>query len=215
TLLNNADFTKKLAEIVVSQSRVRPLGWILGGYRNITNGKHRITKIGDLQGIKLRVSPTVTQLEVFRAWGIDPHPMAWAEVFNALQQGVIDGQENPMFTIRDNKFWEVQKYVTELHYMLWTGVIAASETWYQRLDPDTRALVDKAVAIGQETEWKWVADQEEICKKLAIEHGMTVDSLEDENIWIEKARAIWPKFHDLIGDKALIDQALNIIKAGS
>ena len=62
TLLNNADFTKKLAEIVVSQSRVRPLGWILGGYRNITNGTPRIPKIGDLQGIKLRVSPTVTQL---------------------------------------------------------------------------------------------------------------------------------------------------------
>ena len=214
-LLKNKEFTRKLAEIVVAQSRVRPLGWILGGYRNLTNAKHRITKIGDLQGLKLRVSPTVTQLEVFRAWGIEPHPMAWAEVFNALQQGVIDGQENPFFTIRDNKFWEVQKYVTELHYMLWTGVIGVSEVWYQKLDPDTRALLEKAIAMGQETEWKWVADQEAICKQLALDHGMTVDPLEDENVWIEKARAIWPKFYDLIGDKGLIDQAMGIIKAGS
>lgn len=213
TLLTNKEFTQKLADIAAKQSRARPLGWILGGYRHITNGKHRITKIGDLQGLKLRVSPVVTQLEVFRAWGIDPHPMAWAEVFNALQQGVIDGQENPFFTIRDNKFWEVQKYVTELHYMLWTGPIAVSEIWYSKLDPDTKALVEKAVATAQDTEWKWLAEQESICKKLAIDHGMTVDTLEDEPVWMEKARAIWPKFYDLIGDQALIEQALAIIKA--
>ncbi|MDR1535539.1 MAG: TRAP transporter substrate-binding protein [Planctomycetota bacterium] len=213
-LLKNKDFTSKLAEIVVSQNRTRPLGWILGGYRHITNAKHAITKMSDLQGLKLRVSPSVTQLEVFRAWGIEPHPMAWAEVFNALQQGVIDGQENPFFTIRDNKFWEVQKYVTELHYMLWTGGIAVSEIWYQRLDPDTKALVEEAVASGQDTEWKWVADQEDLCKQLAIDHGMTVNPLEDEPAWVEKARAIWPKFYDLIGNQEMIQQALDIIKSG-
>ncbi|MDR1519227.1 MAG: TRAP transporter substrate-binding protein [Planctomycetota bacterium] len=214
TLLTNKDFTQKLANIAVTQNQARPLGWILGGYRNITNAKHAIRKIGDLQGLKLRVSPSVTQLAVFSAWGIEPHPMAWAEVFNGLQQGVIDGQENPFFTIRDNKFWEVQKFVTELHYMLWTGAIAVGEPWYQRQDPDTKALIEKAVAVGQDTEWKWVADQEDICKKLAIEHGMTVNALEDEDVWIEKARAIWPKFYELIGNKEMIDQALAIIKAG-
>jgi tripartite ATP-independent transporter DctP family solute receptor len=214
-LLNNKEFTTKLADIAVSQNRARPLGWILGGYRHITNAKHPIKKIGDLQGIKLRVSPSPTQLETFKAWGIEPHPMAWAEIFNALQQGVVDGQENPFFTIRDNKFWEVQKYVTELHYMLWTGAIAVSEIWYQGQDPATKALIEKAVAVGQETEWKWVADQEDLCKQLAIDHGMTVNPLEDEDVWIEKARAIWPQFYNIINNQGMIDMALGIIKAGS
>lgn len=213
-LLTNKEFTTKLADIAAKQSRVRPLGWILGGFRHITNGKQRIRKLGDLQGVKLRVSPSVTQLEVFKTWGIDPHPMAWAEVFNALQQGVIDGQENPFFTIRDNKFWEVQKYVTELHYMLWTGPIAVGEVWYSGLDADTRALVNKAVAKAQQTEWDWLSEQETLCKQLALDNGMIVDTLEDEPVWIEKARGIWPKFYDLIGDKALIDEAMTIIKAG-
>ncbi len=211
-LLTNKEYMTNLADIVAKQSRARPLGWILGGYRHMTNGKHRIRKMADLQGIKMRVSPAPTQLEAFKAWGIDPHPMAWAEVFNALQQGVIDGQENPFFTIRDNKFWEVQKYVTELHYILWTGPIAVSEVWYQGLDADTKALVEKAIAKGQEKEWAWITDQEETCKQLAIDHGMTVDVLEDEDQWEAKARAIWPQFYDLIGDTKMIDEALAIMK---
>ncbi|MCC8189640.1 MAG: TRAP transporter substrate-binding protein [Planctomycetes bacterium] len=213
-LLTNTEYMNKLADIAAEQSRARPLGWILGGYRHITNGKHQIKTMGDLQGLKLRVSPSVTQLEAFRAWGIDPHPMAWAEVFNALQQGVIDGQENPFFTIRDNKFWEVQKFVTELHYMLWTGPIAVSEQWYQRLDADTRALVDKAVAEAQRVEWEWITDQEDICKELAIENGMTVNALEDEEQWMEKARAIWPNFYETIGNQEMVEEALRIIAAG-
>ncbi len=213
-LLTNKEYTNKLADIVAKQSRARPLGWIIGGYRHITNGKHPIKKMADLQGIKLRVSPSITQLEAFRAWGIEPHPMAWAEVFNALQQGVIDGQENPFFSIRDNKFWEVQKYVTELHYMLWLGPIAVSEQWYQKLDPDTRTLVESAVTRAQAIEWDWIDGVEDACKKLAIEHGMQVDTLEDEPMWAEKARAIWPKFYDAIGNKEMLDETLAIIKAG-
>lgn len=210
-LLTNKEYTTKLHDMVAKQSRARPLGWILGGYRHITNSKHQIKKMSDLQGIKLRVSPSITQLEAFRAWGIDPHPMAWAEVFNALQQGVIDGQENPFFAIRDNKFWEVQKYVTELHYMLWLGPISVSEVWYQKLDPDTKALVTSAVERAQAIEWDWITDVEDTCKKLAIEHGMIVNDLEDEEQWMEKARAIWPKFYEAIGDTKMVDETLAII----
>ncbi|MCL2001106.1 MAG: TRAP transporter substrate-binding protein, partial [Planctomycetes bacterium] len=208
------EYMTKLSDIAASQSRARPLGWIIGGYRHLTNSKHPIQKISDLQGIKMRVSPSITQLEAFRAWGIDPHPMAWAEVFNALQQGVIDGQENPFFSIRDNKFWEVQKYVTELHYILWLGPIAVGELWYQRLDADTKALVDSAIARAQEIEWEWIAGVEDECKQLAIDNGMQVDTLEDEEVWMEKARAIWPKFYETIGNQAMIDEALAILAAG-
>ena len=211
-LLSDKEFTTKLADIAAKQSRARPLGWIMGGYRHITNSKRAIKKIDDLQGLKLRVSPSITQLECFRAWGIDPHPMAWAEVFNALQQGVIDGQENPFFTIRDNKFWEIQKYVTELHYMLWVGPIAVSEQWYQKLDADSKKLIEDAVAHAQAIEWEWVTDQEDTCKQLAIDHGMTVNSLDDEDVWKEKARAIWPQFYKEIGNQELIDEALAIIE---
>lgn len=62
----------------------------------------------------------------------------WIETFNGLQQGVIDGQENPHLINRDAKFWEVQKYITDIHYMLWVAPILVSERWFAKLDPDTR-----------------------------------------------------------------------------
>jgi tripartite ATP-independent transporter DctP family solute receptor len=210
-IFSNKAYMAKLTDIIVKQSNTRPLGWAVGGYRYLTNSKHPILKIDDLKGLKFRVSPADTQLESFRAWGVDPHPMAWSETFNALQQGVVDGQENPHSVNRDQKFWEVQKYITEIHYILWTGPILASESWYRKLDQDTRALVDKAGLEAQGYEWKWSEEQEEVAKQDCIKHGMVVNQVTDEAVWQEKARSIWPKFYDKIGGKALVDEAVAIV----
>lgn len=214
-VLENKEFTDMLGEQVVKESKTRPLGWMIGGYRSITNNKKPIRTMGDLQGIKLRVSPSAIQLAAFRAFGIEPHPMAWSETYNALQQGVIDGQENMYATNRDHKFWEIQKYMTEIHYMLWTGSILASERWFSTLDADTRELVLRAAREAQKADWEFAAAYEEECKKESIDHGMEVIYLEDEDLWREKARAIWPDFVNTPEMKALTDKALTIIAASS
>lgn len=212
-VLENQDFTNMLSEQVVKESKTRPLGWMIGGYRSITNNKKRILKMEDLQGLKLRVSPSAIQLAAFRAFGIEPHPMAWSETYNALQQGVIDGQENMYATNRDHKFWEIQKYMTEIHYMLWTGAILSSERWFSKLDDDTKALVIRAAKEAQKADWQFAAAYEEECKKESIANGMQVDYLTDEDKWKEKARAIWPEFVKTPEMKALTEKALGIIES--
>ena len=152
-LLRDEEFSKKLADQIARESRTRPLGWLLGGYRVLTNSKHPINTIDDLKGLKMRVPPVEMQLAAFRSWGVEPHPLAWSETFNGLQQGVIDGQENPHAVNRDQKFWEVQKYITDVPYLLWTGPFLVSEQWYRKLDPKTRALVDRAAREALEHEW--------------------------------------------------------------
>jgi tripartite ATP-independent transporter DctP family solute receptor len=137
-LLGNDDFTGKVGDKVVEQSGTRPLSWLIGGYRHLTNAKKPITKIDDMEGLKIRVPPVAVQLEAFKSWGIEPHPLAWSETFNALQQGVIDGQENPHTVNRDQKFWEVQKYITELHYMLWVGPCWSAKAGMPSLIPTPR-----------------------------------------------------------------------------
>ena len=67
----------------------------MGGYRIITNSKKPINTMADLKGLKIRVPAVELQLAAFRSWGVEPHPLAWSETFNGLQQGVVDGQENP------------------------------------------------------------------------------------------------------------------------
>ena len=211
-LFSNQDFMNKIGDRVVKESAARPLAWLIGGYRNLTNSKHPITNINELKGLKFRVSPNDTQLAAFRAWGVEPQPIAWSETFQALQQGVCDGQENPHSVNRDQKFWEVQKYITPINYMLWVGPLMVSEKWYRKLDPETKDLVNRAAKYAQEEEWKWIMEQDAIALKTCTDRGMQVDNLTDTQVWIDKARATWPNFYDRVGGKDLVDAALAAMK---
>lgn len=212
-LFSNKEFVRKVADLCAKQSRTRPLAWLHGDYRMITNSRKPIRTLDDLKGLKIRVPAVELQLAAFRAWGVEPHPLAWTETFNGLQQGVVDGQENPHSVNRAQKFWEVQKYITPVRYMLWTGPILVSERWYSKLDPDTRALVDRAAQEAVEYEWQWAAKAEAEALEQCLAHGMELVPLEDEQVWMEKARSVWPRFYDKVGGKELVDEAVAIINA--
>jgi len=209
--LFRSDFMDGMADDIAKEGNVRPLGWFVGGYRVLTNSKHPITKMDDLQGVKIRVPKVQTMLAAYKAWGVEGHPMAWTEVFNGLQQGVIDGQDNPHLVNVDQKFWEVQKYISDLHYMLWTGPIIVSEVWFKKLPADKQALVKQAAMDAAEYQWQWVADKEAGALAKCQEMGMEFSKLEDEELWIEKAKSIWPQFYDKVGGKEYVDQALSIM----
>ncbi len=211
TLLEHDEFNAKIADKIAAQSGTRPLSWLIGGYRHLTNSVKPVTTIDDLQGLKIRTPPVEIQLESFRSWGVEPHPLAWVETFSALQQGVIDGQENPHAVNRDQKFWEVQEYITQLHYLLWVGPMLFSETWYQGLEPATKELVARAAAEAAAYEWKWAAEQDQIALQECLDNGMKFHELEDEEVWMEKARTLWPKFHEAVGGEKVINEAQAIM----
>ena len=144
TFFRNEAFMKTFNEAITEQSKTRPLGWLIGGYRVLTNSKRPIKTIDDMAGLKWRVPPVELQLAAFRSWGVEPHPLPWIETFNGLQQGVIDGQENPHLINRDAKFWEVQKYITEIHYKVWIGPIVVNAAWFKKQPAD----VQKAILEG-------------------------------------------------------------------
>ena len=202
---------QELNNAIAQQSNTRPLAWLIGGYRVLTNSKKPIRSMADMQGLKLRVPPVKLQLEAFRAWGVEPHPLSWSETFNGLQQGVIDGQENPHQINRDTKFWEVQKYISDIHYMLWVAPILVSERWYARLDPQTRALFDRAAQEAARYEWQWAAEDESKALRACLDNGMSINAVTDEELWKEKARAIWPAYYEAVGGKDRIDKALAIM----
>ena len=211
TLFSDAPFMQELNNAIAQQSNTRPLAWLIGGYRVLTNSKKPIRSMADMQGLKLRVPPVKLQLEAFRSWGVEPHPLSWSETFNGLQQGVIDGQENPHQINRDTKFWEVQKYISDIHYMLWVAPILVSERWYARLAPQTRALFDRAAREAARYEWQWAAEDESKALRACLDNGMTIDAVTDEELWKEKARAVWPAYYEAVGGKDRIDKALTIM----
>ncbi|WP_309678223.1 TRAP transporter substrate-binding protein [Polaromonas sp.] len=119
--------------------------WELG-FRNITNNKRAITKVEDIAGLKLRVIPNAINLDWTKALGANPTPLAFPEVYAALEQGAIDGQENPLTVIAATKLYEVQKYVTLTNHQYNPQSVLISKKFWDTLSaPEKKILSDAAV----------------------------------------------------------------------
>ncbi|ETW10977.1 TRAP dicarboxylate transporter, DctP subunit precursor [Roseivivax marinus] len=201
-----------LNERLPQEAGVRILGYFEKGFRVLTNGEREVKTLDDLQGLKIRVSKNNIAIETFKSWGLDPVPMAWAEVFPALQQGVIDGQENPYTTAISSKFYEVQDYITEIHYLIWSGPIIVSERFYQGLPEDLQDVLNRAGEEAAQYEREVSAEETEAAKKELVDLGMTLSGApEDEAEWQEAAQALWPEFSDDIGGQEWVDEATQIM----
>ena len=202
----------ELNKRVIEESGTRIIGYFDRGFRYLTNSKKPVRTIDDLAGLKIRVSKVDIAIETFKAWGLEPVPMAWAEVPTALQQKVIDGQENPYSTIDSHKFYETQEYVTEIHYLIWTGPIIINNAFYESLPADLQAAVDKAGKEAAQFGRDFASQSEEKSKKVVEEKGMVLlGPPTDEDVWQEKAMAIWPMFYDGVGGEDWAKQALKLM----
>ena len=143
---------------------------------------------------------------VYRAWGTSPVPMAMDETFNALQQKVIDGQDNPLVSIATNRFYEVQTYLTEPHYKLWVGPVVANVDWLRSLPEDVQKAIIEA---GRETTIEMrdlLKTQEAAARKFLKEKKMVFCGVPtDEDEWMKRAMSIWPQFYPQIKNLELTE----------
>ena len=120
------------------------LGYWDLGFRNVTNSKRPITKYEDLEGIKLRVIPNPVFLETFKVFKANPVPMAFAELYGALEAKAVDGQENPYAVILSNKFFEVQKYLSATNHVYAANIVLVSKRFWDRLSPTEQKIMREA-----------------------------------------------------------------------
>ena len=120
------------------------LGYWDLGFRNVTNSKHPITKAEDLDGLKIRVIPNPVFLETFRAFKANPVPMAFAELYGALEARAVDGQENPYAVILSNKFYEVQKYLSATNHVYAANIVLVSKKFWDSLTPAEQKMMNEA-----------------------------------------------------------------------
>lgn len=176
--------------------------------RQITNSKLPVTTPADLKGMKLRVPNNPLWVEFFGAMGAAPTPMAFAEVYNALQLKVVDGQENPINVPVSARLYEVQKYATISNHIADAWVLGMNPARYDALsDAFKTALKDAA----KETEaWKAANDAADIEKSLATlkQNGMEVNELTDEQrqAFVTVADGLSEKFAALVKDKSFFDR---------
>ncbi len=119
------------------------------GFRNLTNSKRPVSSASDVEGLKIRVMDSPLYIDMWAAMGADPTPMAWSEVFTALQQGTIDGQENPIAQIYANSVYEVNKYITLDRHVYAPAVLLVSlDVFNQMSENQQTAVLEAAVEAG-------------------------------------------------------------------
>lgn len=125
---------------------LKALAWGENGFRHMTNSKHAVQGPADLKGLKLRTMENPIHIQAYKGFGIIPTPMAITEVFTALQQGTVDGQENPLSVIQSQKFDQVQKYLTLTGHVYSPAVILMSKAQFDKLSaPDKQNFLDAAM----------------------------------------------------------------------
>jgi len=124
------------------------------GFRNLTNSKRPITKTEDLSGVKLRVMQNPVYLESFNLLGANAIPMAFSELFGALETKTVDGQENPFNTILSSKFYEVQKYVSVTNHVYSPWILMISKKYWDGLSKDEQKVLTDAARASRDFERK-------------------------------------------------------------
>ena len=120
------------------------LGYWGLGFRNATNSSRPITKVEDFAGLKLRVIPNPVYLETFKAFKANPVPMNFGELYTALENKTVDGQENPYTVILSNKFYEVQKYVSATNHTFTQNILLVSKKFWDKLSPEEQKMIREA-----------------------------------------------------------------------
>ena len=136
-------FGKTMIEVLPQRGLIGLGYWGLG-FRNVTNSKHPIAKLEDFGGLKLRVIPNPVYLESFSAFKANPVPMAFGELYSALETKTVDGQENPYTVILSNKFFEVQKYVSATNHTYTQNIILVSKIFWDKLTPAEQKMMQEA-----------------------------------------------------------------------
>lgn len=208
-------FGRNLFEEMRKKTGVRTLGIGENGFRNFTNRVRPIRTPDDLKGLKIRTMENPAHMAMVKAMGASPTPIAWGEVYMALQQGVVDGQENPVSVIQVAKFNEVQKYLTLDGHVYSILPILINDKFFSSLSPDVQKIItDSAkimVTISRGQNVYLVANG----VKSLQEKGMEVYAPTEKELQMFRDRSQKPviEFLETKVDKKWIDLALKSSKA--
>ena len=171
------------------------------GFRNLSNSKTPVNKWEDFDGLKLRVMQNNIFLDTFRTLGANATPMAFGEVFSALETGAIDGQENPFVTIDTSKFFEVQKYISVTNHAYTPFLVLFSKPIWNRYTDDEKAALRECAIVGRDEQRKVIrsVSNDSLAKIKAA--GLQVNQIapEEQARMREKVAPVYEKHKQSIG----------------
>ncbi len=195
-----AFFNKKLEEAGLIN-----LAYWENGFRNLTNSKRAVNKVEDFDGVKVRVMQNNIFLDTFKTLGTNAVPMAFGEVFTALETKTIDGQENPFVTINSSKFFEVQKYLSVTRHAYTPFLVLYSKKMFETLSSDEQAALREAAMEGQKVQRATIRAVDSKALAELKTKGMQVNEITpaEQKRMFEKVKPVYEKNAAAIGADAI------------
>lgn len=177
------------------------LGWLELGVRNVTNNVRPIATPDDLDGVKLRTMKVPAHVATFETLGANPTPMNFGEVYSALQQGVIDGQENPLAIITSQRFYEVQKYLSTTGHVFAVYIPVISKPFFDGLSSENQKLVRESMAAARLYQAEVVASEDTAQLEQIRSAGVEVLELtaEQRQAFADKTEDVRLKYREEVG----------------
>jgi tripartite ATP-independent transporter DctP family solute receptor len=186
---------------------MRVLFFAENGYRQLTNNVRPVESLEDVSGMSVRVRENPIQVDGWTALGASPTTLAFGELFSALEQGVVDGQENPWNTIYTSSFYEVQQYATETNHVWSPLPMLISESFWEQLDPQYQRLIEEAADQSGRYQRQISQEYSQAAKDRVIEAGMEVTELNDQQLeaFRDAAQPVYGRWSAEIGED-LVEQ---------
>src|SRR5262245_6179144 len=181
------------------------LAWWENGFRHTTNSKRPINKLEDFDGVKMRVMQNNVYIDTFKTLGSNAIPMAFSEVYSALETKTVDGQENPFANIDNMKFYEVQKYLTLTKHAYAPLTLLVSKKTWDAMSADEQRVMRECALLGRDEERR--INREQAASTLANlkGKGMLVNEISPAEMQRirDKTRAVYEQHGKAIGDEAM------------
>lgn len=180
------------------------LGWLELGVRNVTNNVRPIASPQDLEGVKLRTMKVPAHVATFESLGANPTPMNFGEVYSALQQGVIDGQENPLAIITSQRFYEVQKYLSTTGHVFAVYMPVVSKPFFDNLSAEHQQLIRASMARARAHQAELVAAEDASQLDEIRSAGVEVLELtaEQRQAFADQTESVRLQYRDEVGAEA-------------
>ena len=170
------------------------LAWTENGFRHLTNSRRPVVKPDDVKGLKVRTMQNPVHIQAFQSIGVQPTPMAFSELFTSLQQGVVDGQENPIPVILSSKFAQVQKHLSLTGHVYSPSLLLMSPKLWNSLSEADKAHFREAAKVGSAAQRKKVNDDENAGIAQLKSDGMEVVTNVDGQAFRNAMTPVWSEF---------------------
>ncbi|QOR38528.1 TRAP transporter substrate-binding protein [Billgrantia diversa] len=202
-------------------SGIKALAFSENGYRQLSNSARPVESPEDVagldvSGLTIRTMENPVHLSIWKTLGANPTPMAFGELFSAMEQGVVDGQENPWSTILTSNFHEVQDYGSETRHVYTPFIMMISERTWERMAPEYQELVQEAARKSAEYEIQLATEYDDWSREQLEEKGMQITRLDDEQIaaFQEAVQPVYDEWSPKIGED-LIAEIQGIVDSSS